>query len=54
MLYVEKVILNRAVVNPRKNPSETGKRQVLGGVVTEARLHHHKGGSNGTTEHNLA
>lgn len=40
MLYVVQVILNRAAVNPRKSPSKTGKRQVLGGVGTEGRPHH--------------
>lgn len=40
MLYVEQVILNREDVNPRKNPSETGKRQILGGVATKARPQH--------------
>lgn len=40
MLYVEQVVLNRAAVNPRKNPSETENRHVLGGVVTKARPHH--------------
>ena len=40
MVYVEQVIINRAAVNPRKNPDEARKRQVLGGVLTASRPYH--------------
>lgn len=38
MVHMEQVIINRAAVNPQKNPNEARNRQMLGGVLTANRL----------------